>query len=491
MRIALKQSRLGLLNSTTRIPFRYGNTCLTRCPQAVLEVVVEVDGQQATGYSGDCLPPGWFDKTPGKEYRTQIQEMLAAIDAARQAFATRLRTAEPFFPAWLEVDDEVHRQFDARQLPGLLAGFGVSLVERAIMDAAARSKDLPFHQLIAENLLEIDPATVHPELAGRSPRDWLPTRPASSIFVRHTVGLADPLTAGEIPADERLDDGFPQALEEYVAQNQIRYFKIKVSNRLELDLDRLRTIARIVERQRHGDYRVTLDGNEQYKQAEQFDELMTSIRADPNLKTLLANTLVVEQPLERSIALAPEQTRGIRELGESLPVIIDESDGSRDAYRQAIELGYRGISSKSCKGVVRSLLNAGLTWHFNEQGRQSSYVVTGEDLCSVGVVPVQSDLCLVATLGLEHVERNGHHYHPGLSYLPAHTQQAALHAHPDLYAPQHGRIAPRVIEGRFEIESLQCPGLGFAVLPEMTHMTPANEWEFASLGLGVPGFAEA
>ena len=101
-------------------------------------------------------------------------------------------------------------------------------------------------------------------------------------------------------------------------------------------------------------------------------------------------------------------------------MIIDESDGELDSYRRALELGYRGVSSKNCKGPIKSLLNAGLTWVRNQQASDANYyyLMTGEDLCSVGVVPVQSDLCLAATLGLDHVERNGHHYHPGLSYLP-------------------------------------------------------------------------
>ena len=41
MRISLKETRLGLRNSTTRIPFRYGAACLTKCPQAVLKVVID------------------------------------------------------------------------------------------------------------------------------------------------------------------------------------------------------------------------------------------------------------------------------------------------------------------------------------------------------------------------------------------------------------------------------------------------------------------
>ena len=50
--------------------------------------------------------------------------------------------------------------------------------------------------------------------------------------MRHTVGLGDPLTAGD-SAGERLNDGCPQALEEYATRRGVRYFKVKVSNRLE------------------------------------------------------------------------------------------------------------------------------------------------------------------------------------------------------------------------------------------------------------------
>jgi hypothetical protein len=99
----------------------------------------------------------------------------------------------------------------------------------------------------------------------------------------------------------------------------------------------------------------------------------------------------------------------------------------------------------------------------------------------VGVVPVQSDLCLAATLGLDHVERNGHHYHPGLSYLPEAVREAALAAHPDFYTREHGIVAPRIRDGRFDIASLQCPGFGFAIEPDMSTMDAENRWTFASL----------
>lgn len=481
MQFALKTTRLGLRNSTTRLPFRYGTACLTSCPQATLEATIEIGGRLQSGFSGDCLPPSWFDKSPDKDFRQQIMDMLDVLEQSQRFFLAEAASPVSFFPLWLDANDELHRQAAVDGTTPLLASFGVSMMERALMDALARAAGVPLARAVRDNVFGIEAAAVHPELRGMAPADWLPERPQESIYVRHTVGLGDPLTASEIPDDERLSDGFPQSLEQYVQTTGTRYFKIKLSRDLDHDRQRLLAAAAIIQRTRDRDYAVTLDGNELFETERDFEALIGMLRGTPGLQTLWNNTLAIEQPLRRAVSLSKRHTRAIRELARHKPVIIDEADGHPDSFRSAIDVGYRGVSSKACKGAVKSLLNAGLAWHHNDGGRSNRYVITGEDLCSVGIVPMQSDLCLAATLGLAHVERNGHHYHPGLSYLPAEQQLAALAAHGDLYARQHGRVAPLLCDGRFCIESLQCPGFGFAVLPDWDNLQPAEQWQFESL----------
>ncbi len=483
MRIRLVQSRLGLINSTTRLPFRYGQACLTKCPQAVLEATIEMDGQTYLGYSGDCLPPSWFDKSPAKDYQHQIADMLQVISLSQEIFLEEFKQPRTMFDGWLVAQQRVHLAGDQERLPGLLSGFGTSLLERAMIDAMCRGAKMRFADLVHQNLLHVEAGAVSSELNGAEPADWLPPEPCRSVFVRQTVGLADPLTEAEIPEDERLSDGYPQALEQYVQQFDVQYFKVKVSNQLDIDMERLVTLAEMVERHLGNQYFVTLDGNEQYSDPADFDELIHRIQSDARLDRLWDNTLLIEQPLPRDIALDDVQTEGIRRLCKQKPVIIDESDEQLDAYRQAINVGYRGISSKNCKGPIRSLLNAGLTWRLNADRVQAWYAMTGEDLCSVGIIPVQADLCLAATLGLTHVERNGHHYHPGLTYLPEQQRRAALVQHGDFYSQSSGTVRPCIRSGRFDIESLQCVGFGFAVVPDFGSLQSPDEWEFASLGL--------
>ncbi len=483
MHLSLESSQLGLRNSTTRIPFRYGTACLTRCPQATLRATIVGNGRRQVGFSGDCLPPSWFDKSPGKDFAEQIADMLRVIAYSQEVYAAEFAQTTPFFPAWLAAHRRIQDRCREWSLPPLLASFGASLLERAVMDAICRMHGVSFATAVRTNLFGIVAGDVHPELAGLQPGEWLPATPTTEIFVRQTVGLGDPLTLSDVPLSERLTDGWPQTVEEYITRRGVRYFKVKVSNQLDRDLDRLTRVAELLERHLGPSYYLTLDGNEQYKRAEEFEPLIAEIRARPRLATLWRNVLVIEQPLDRKVALSAEHTAGIRELSRSKPVIIDESDGTLDAYAQALEFGYRGVSSKNCKSAIKSLLNAGLTWLRNDRGQRNDCVMTGEDLCSVGVIPTQSDLCLVATLGLTHVERNGHHYHPGLTYLPEPERRAALARHGDFYTEEGGIVGPNIVDGRFRIGSLQCIGYGFAVEPDFSSMLAPDEWSYASLGL--------
>ncbi|MFP6675746.1 MAG: hypothetical protein VB878_11765 [Pirellulaceae bacterium] len=479
MKLKWKNRQLYLRNSRTRIPFRYGSACMTVSPQAILDVEIEVDGVVVHGFSGDCLPPSWFDKDPSKDFRQQVDEMLAACCQACDEFRDTFSTSERFFPGWLHVYHHQQERGSSQQWPALLTSFGVSMVERAVMDAICRAKRMPFGDAVRENLFGIDAGLVHQCLSSHSPGDWLPRESRTSLYARHTVGLGDPLTDDEVEADVAVD-GFPRSLQAYVSRHGQQYFKIKVSNRLQHDIERLSRIAEIVQTDRGDKYHVTLDGNEQYKTIGDLIQLIEKIASSEKLATFWKNTLLIEQPLARAVALDESLAADLHQLPGQKPVIIDESDGTLDSFTRAVQCGYRGVSTKNCKGPIKSILNAGVIWHLNRD-HPGKYLMSAEDLCCVGVVALQADLCLVAALGIEHVERNGHHYHPGLGYLPVSEQDAVLAAHDDLYERCGDVVAPKLVDGKFRVGSLQCPGFGFAVTPDVQSMVRAEDWHFDSL----------
>lgn len=323
---------------------------------------------------------------------------------------------------------------------------------------------------------------MHRELTRADLLAWA-SRPASeTVAVRHTVGLLDPIVAGDVAADGWLRDGLPQTLEESVITHGLRHFTLKVGGRVGDDVERLTRVAATLDRLIADDYLVTLDGNEQYKTMAAFAALVEAIERAPALARLWRSTAFIEQPLDRAIALDAAATDGLDALGRRVPIIIDESDGDLEAFPRALGLGYRGVSTKNCKGIMKSFLNRSLVERRNAgRPRPAHLFMSAEDLTNVPVVPVQQDLATVRALGIAHVERNGHHYVRGLAHCSPRERGDALRHHADLYRGDAREAWLRIENGRLRVGSLATPGYGVAFAPDLDAMIPFERWTFDSL----------
>ena len=297
----------------------------------------------------------------------------------------------------------------------------------------------------------------------------------TSIDARHTVGMADPLTEDEIDRASAPGDGLPVALTEIIAQYRNRYFKLKLGGDVEADIARLRHIARILESV--PDYRVTLDGNEQFTDPQVLAAFQHALLAEPALARLRGAILYLEQPLPRAVALDTD----VRALARDMPLIIDESDATIDAFPLARTRGYAGCSSKSCKGIYKSLLNAARCIRWNAGFDAMHAFMTGEDLTAQPGLAVQQDLALAGILGLAHVERNGHHYAAGFAgqHASLREQQAFLDMMPGLYERTGDTVRLAIREGRIALAPLAIRGFASAVWPEIETLSPLQEPERA------------
>lgn len=479
--VKLVSSRVGVRNAFARMPFRFGVITMRASPLATLEVEIEAAGRRAKGWAADFLAYRWFDKRPEKTLAENCADLLRTVDVARRLYAEA--GAAPPAELWRATYSEIERIALAEGFNRLGASFGSSMLERGVLDALGRLTGKTYFELVRDDLLGIVLGKTFPELAGRRVGEFLPARPLERLHLRHTVGLVDPITTAEIRPEDRVGDGLPQSLEEYLDIDGIAYLKIKVGGDLEADLARLEAIAAAMfARDRR--YRVSLDGNEQYKDLGDFLALVEAIRSRPKLARLHESIAFIEQPLDRRVALEAKLQPALAELSREKPVIIDEADGWVTAFAEAMELGYRGTSHKNCKGIYKSLHNRALaSTRSQARGRPGHYFLSAEDLTNVPVVPLQADLASVALLGIDHVERNGHHYLTGMRHLTEAAAEAALRRHPDLYA-RHGRdVVLRIAGGDIDVGSLQVPGMGFVDPPDMAAMVPAAEWRFESLGL--------
>lgn len=467
LRLRVIDSDLFLRHVRLRMPFRFGSARMTEAPVAHLRLTVEdAAGRRTWGVAADLLPPAWFDKRPGRTPQQDLADLLASASIARQAYMGRA-PATPF-ELWHDALAHAMASGAEKDLAPLAAGWGVALYERAIMDAAGRLRGRPAWQLIHANELGVDLGRLHPDLSGLSPADVLPERPLQSIHVRHTVGLIDPLTEAELTSDQRLNDGLPQTLEAVIAFYGTTYFKVKISGDVRADLARLERIAAVLDVL--PDYRVTMDGNEQYRSWDDLAQFAEGLQQSPQLRRFNQSVLYVEQPIYRERALSDDEAASRARVAAWRPLLIDESDDRLEAWPRAAELGYRGVSFKGCKGFIKGLRNRALAQVWQRAGR-GEFFLSGEDLTAPALIPVQQDVTLAATLGIAHQERNGHHYIRGLDWLTADERQQALRDHPDVYTADGNLPRLRIEAGRLRLASLlEVPGLAVARPPDWTSM---------------------
>ena len=423
-----------------RLPFQFGSTTMRQTGEAHCKLHVVIDGRIVEGRSAQLMVPRWFDKRIALSTEETVQELRESVTKACLA-APGMH--DPVAPLVQDLRAEVEARM-APSTPRLAAGFGPALLEMALVDAICRAAGLPFWRAAREDLFELSahlPADVTREaFAGALER----IGPPVSIRLRHTVGYDAPLTADEIGVGAP-QDGLPVALEEAIAVHGITAFKIKLKGDPASDLARLGAIAPIVTP--CAGLVVTLDANEQYD-AGRFLAFLAEFRRDEALAPVRRALRFVEQPFDRETALSTRLPRDI-----NLPLVIDESDDHDGAFATALGLGWAGTSIKSCKGVLRALLN-------RARAEAAGAILSGEDLTCQPGLAWQQDTAMAAACGVRDIERNGHHFAGGMQGAPEAEVARRMAEHGDIYHRIKGRPALKIEHGTVSIGSLDRVGFG-------------------------------
>ncbi|MFC7396010.1 enolase [Chelatococcus sp. GCM10030263] len=438
--------------TTFRRAFRFGAVTVREAPQAFIRIGASTeDGRSTTGVAAEMMMPKWFDKDPAKTPAETIADLKSSLAGAVEHYR---RDGSRFDTAFGHHALVYPRQMDeARRagLPRLAAAFGPALLDKAVADAVLKLAGLDFAAGLRANLLGLDNRFA-PDLAqGDLARFLGAVDPMPEVALRHTIGFVDDL-------DE---------LGSEVAAARLRYFKVKLSGDVQADRARLRSVT-VRLTALVPDFRASLDANEQYDPA-RLALLLAALADDPVLSRLKARLLHIEQPLDRAATFA----HPLGELADEVPFIIDEADDGYDAFPRAVALGYRGVSSKACKGLYKSLVNGARAAAWNARDRQPGhFFVTGEDLTCQAGLGVQQDTALVACLGITHGERNGHHYVDGFGPAPAGEAEGFMAAVPGFYARYGGRAQLAVASGVLTTASLFTPGFASGAAPDWSSLAP-------------------
>jgi L-alanine-DL-glutamate epimerase-like enolase superfamily enzyme len=435
-------------------PFRFGAVVVTSAAQLFVRVEIEVaSGNSAIGSSAEMLVPKWFDKRAHLAPEQTVDELRRSLAISRGLYLAD----SGYDTAFGHHASRIAAQIEAcarEDIPPLAAIFGPAQINKAIVDALLRAAGVDFFAGMAANIAGID-ARLSPDLRNEDISRFLErSQRRDRVAVRHTVGLDDPIEGEGGVADHHENSG-------------ARYFKLKLSGHPEADAARLARIGKALATLPY-DYRVTLDANEQYADLASLRDLVNRLRNGGALASIASRLLYIEQPMPRDV------TRAVP-LGAlaAFDFIIDEADDSYNAFPAARSLGYRGISSKSCKGLYKSIVNATRAAKWSSDGGR--FFITGEDLTCQAGLSVQQDLALGALIGITHAERNGHHYVDGFAEAPAEEAEGFLAAHPDLYAREGGRVRLAIHHGDLLTGSLVKPGFASGAHPKWSTMSPLRE----------------
>ena len=228
-------------------------------------------------------------------------------------------------------------------------------------------------------------------------------------------------------------------------------------------------IAAVLDRDA-GDYLATLDGNEQYDSVEGIAELWQRMGETPALARLVKATLFIEQPIKRAKALATS----VEPLARLKPLIIDESDGELASFPAALRLGYSGVSSKNCKGLYKSILNAARVAHLNAEAGDGTvfHVRRGPDHARRGERAAGPRLGVAAGSHACGAQRAPLHRRHVVRARDT-SRRLSPRRIPTSTTGAGGPARLRIDNGRLQLGSLGCPGfavaadMDFASLPPM------------------------
>lgn len=457
-----------------RMSFQLGSKPVRRRPRGVLLVRMEVAddrGRRSWGVSGDRPSFGWLDKRPQYDPDQKLQRLFTLVGAARDIYLDSPKFDSPF-AHWHECYQKVQKLGAETGHEPLTSSYASALFERAMIDAVCRLEKLSVFEALEGDRLGFDAGLVFEELKEIKFSEVMPPEPRVVFDIRHTVGLSDPLTAGDLTPETRINDGEPETLEEYVQRDGLRYFKVKIGGETEADLDRLGRIWDVVSQV--SEPVVTFDANEAFEDLEEFEKFLDQF--EERHLGMFQHTPFIEQPLTRGLSLDPATATAVRRIAERKTLIIDEADGELDSFKVAFDIGYDGTSHKNCKGFFKSLINYCFCRKWEEETGRAPFL-TGEDLGNMPLVPLQQDYAALAVLNINHAERNGHHYGYGLSHLTAREKERTRQHHPDLYETRDDEMFLAIRNGQVRTGSLQRVGFGVSFEPEWEAHARMEDWE--------------
>jgi L-alanine-DL-glutamate epimerase-like enolase superfamily enzyme len=408
-----------------RAPLKFGGRIVDRTDLINVEVVVETrDGHHATGFGS--MPVGNIWAWPSATVTAEQAE-----DAMKQ-FAERVTELADRYPDYGHPVDIVY-QISAEyyhlgktlpqsigltesipELPQLVAA---SLVDAAIHDGYGRALKLNSYNTLSKEFVRHDLSEYLDEsFEGEYLDQYTLREPKDRLPLYHLIGAIDPLTDQDI--DDRVNDGLPETLPEWIAADGLTHLKIKLAgDNLDWDVDRVLAIERVASEAQAArgceQWVYSTDFNEKCENVEYVLDFLARVREGSSVA--YDRIQYIEQPTSRDLKSNPDNR--MHEAAKQKPVVIDEALVDYDALLLAREQGYTGVALKACKGQTDSLFLAAAAQKFE-------MFLCVQDLTCPGYSFLHSASLAARVPTVAAIEGNGRQYCPGPNKKWAKTYSA-------------------------------------------------------------------
>lgn len=341
-------------------------------------------------------------------------------DRAMKAFTQEvvdLFDAYPGFGHPMEIEFEISAEYDhqahriprnldiAEPVPPLAQLVAASPIDAAMHDAYGRLHKASSFNVLSKEFCNADLSEfLDDQFAGEYPDQYTLREPVASLPLYHLIGALDPLTDADVT--ERLNDGLPMTLPEWIAADGLTHLKIKLNgDDLDWDVNRVLAIDKVAAETQaargcsHWYY--SCDFNEKCASADYVIEFLNRIKSSAPLA--FDRIQYIEQPTSRDLDVdgAPD----MHKVAKIKPVVIDEALISYEALLKARELGYSGVALKACKGQTESLLMAAAAQKFG-------MFLCVQDLTCPGASFLHSCSLAARIPGIAAIEGNARQYCP-------------------------------------------------------------------------------
>lgn len=241
-------------------------------------------------------------------------------------------------------------------MPKLARLVAASPFEAALFDAYGRVLGANCYDLFSREFCNADLGFyLGDEFADEYIDQYTLRVPKSQMPLYHLVGALDPLTDADMA--ERLNDGLPETLSEWINADGLTHLKIKLNgDDLDWDVTRVCAIDAIAEETetKRGvtEWFYSADFNEKCESVEYLVEFLN--RIGEKSPDAIRRLQYIEQPTSRDLKAHPENR--VHKAAAIKPVVIDEALVDFESLLLSREQGYSGVALKACKGHGEAML---------------------------------------------------------------------------------------------------------------------------------------